>query len=486
MNIETLRARLAELAEQRQALVSDMETITTGAESESRSEFTDDEQSRFDAAVEQINTVDGEMDDVEKRLADLERIAERQQRADDIQRRTPPAVHMDRDPFDLSDMRHAGRDELHARVRSVLDVDDERRMSLSSAEKESVEALLRSTDTRQGIIARHILATGSDDYKRGFGKLVAGEGWALTERERQAVDEARAASLTDAAGGYAVPFTLDTTIISTDAGSANPMRQIATVKQTVTDSWNGVSSAGVTAGWLAEEAEFGDNAPTLAGPAIPVYKAGALVPFSFEVGMDWMNMEADLRSMFQDAKDDLEATAHFTGTASAQPTGITKALDGTSSEIAPTTAETFAVADVYKVEEALAPRYRARASWTANKAIYNDIRQFGTTDAYHGFWERLGAGQPAQLLGYNAYEASAMDGAINAAASEDNFVLILGDFSYYYIVDRIGMSVELVPHLTATANNLPNGQRGLMAWWRTGADSVNDGAFAMLSIPTTA
>lgn len=484
MNIETLRARLAELAEQRQAAVAGMETITDAAEAEQRSEFTDDEQTSFDAAVEQVRSIDAELDDVEKRLADLEAIAARQERADSIQRRTPPNVHRDRDPFDMSDLRGAGRDELHARVRSVLDVDDERRMSLSSREKESVEGLLRSTDNRQGIIARHILATGSESYKRGFAKLVSGDAWALTEDERRAVDEARAASLTDAAGGYAVPFTLDPTIISTDAGSVNPMRMLATVKTTLTDSWNGVSSAGVTAGWLAEEAEFGDNAPTLAQPAIPVYKAGALVPFSFEVGMDWANMESDVRAMFMTAKDDLEATAHFTGTGTAQPTGITKALDGTASEIAPATAETFAVADVFAVEEALAARYRARASWTANKAIYNDIRQFGTA-AQYDLWERLGAAQPAQILGYNAYEASAMDGAINAAATEDNFVLILGDFSYYYIVDRVGMSVELVPHLTDTANNLPNGQRGLMAWWRTGGDSVNDGAFAMLSIPTT-
>ena len=33
----------------------------------------------------------------------------------------------------------------------------------------------------------------------------------------------------------------------------------------------------------------------------------------------------------------------------------------------------------YAVEEALPAKYRARAAWAGNKAIYNDIRQFDTS-----------------------------------------------------------------------------------------------------------
>jgi HK97 family phage major capsid protein len=121
----------------------------------------------------------------------------------------------------------------------------------------------------------------------------------------------------------------------------------------------------------------------------------------------------------------------------------------------------------------------------ANKAIYQLVRQFDTAGGA-GLWERIGAGQPAELLGYPAYEASAMDGSWNAAATANNYIMVLGDFSSYVIVDRVGMSVELVPHLFATGNNRPSGQRGFWAWWRTGADSVDDGAFTLLDLPTTA
>ncbi len=53
------------------------------------------------------------------------------------------------------------------------------------------------------------------------------------------------------------------------------------------------------------------------------------------------------------------------------------------------------------------------------------------------------------------------------------------------IVDRVGMNIELVPHLFG-ANRRPTGQRGLYAWLRAGADSIDDNAFRMLNVATTA
>jgi HK97 family phage major capsid protein len=480
MNIETLRARLAELAEQRTGLVAEMEAVTAAAEAESRSEFNDDEQARFDAAVAAVNAADGEIEATSERLAELEKIAARQAVADDIQRRTPvPNINRNEDPFDLSGLGWgAGRDELHARARTVLD-DERSGLGIGADERAQVETLMRSIDTPRGDLAKRILVTGKPAYRSAFAKVMSDNQHALTDAERQALAEVRAASLTDAAGGYAVPFTLDPTIIDTGDHSVNPFRQLATVRSIVTDSWNGVSSAGVTASWDGEEVEVSDDAPTLAQPSIAVHKAAAFVPFSIEIGMDWAGMESDVRMMFSQARDDLEAAAHATGTGTGQPTGIVTALTGGGSVVPSATTDTFAVGDLYAIEEALPARYRARASWVANKAIYNDVRQFGTADS-HALWERLGAGQPANLLGYPSFEASEMDPSITAAA--DNYVLILGDFSNYYIIDRIGMSVELVPHLFATANNRPTGQRGLYAYWRTGADSVNDGAFRMLNV----
>ena len=155
------------------------------------------------------------------------------------------------------------------------------------------------------------------------------------------------------------------------------------------------------------------------------------------------------------------------------------ALVAGSRTTATSTSNALVVADLYSVMEAVGPRFRGRASWAMNIAILNDIRQLATANNYHAFTVDLTSGGPSQLLGRPVYESSDMDGTYG---SGENYAAVFGDFSSYVIYDRVGMSVELIPHLFATQNNRPSGQRGFYAHWRVGADSVNDSAFTVLNI----
>lgn len=449
-------------------------------------EITAEQDERLDAAIAELPEREALLVKLEERAAIIERAALQPDhdatRAGWVPGSAPGQINK-RDPYDLSDLRYgAPASEVRDRAHAVIDDVS----GLEPRHREQADQVMRSVD-RDGAVARHIVTTGNPEYRSAFTKALAGESDAWTNAEREAVQAVRASSLTNSAGGFAVPFTLDSTIIDTGSHSTNPFRQISRTVQTTTNSWNGVTSAGVTASWDGEAAEVSDDAPTLGQPSIPVFKGAAFVPFSIEIGMDWAGMESDIRRMIAVAKDDLEGAAFVSGNGTSAPQGVITALDGTASEIAPTTAETFAVADVYKLESALEARYGARAAWVAHKVWYNAIRQFDTAGG-NALWEHIGGGRPSELLGYPAYESSDMDGVLpNAAASADNFGLLVGDFENgYVIVDRIGMSVELVPHLFATANNLPSGQRGFYAHWRTGAEVVNPSAIKVLSIPTTA
>ena len=472
----TREEALAFLRECRSAMTHLVDTIGT----ESRSEFDDGEEARWGQLDAWVSSTEAHV----ARLDRIEAIADvPENRSSGVGIHAPNInTRTSTDPFDTSDLRfNTPVSELRGRVRTAIEgikhLDDDSRSKATR--------LVESIDTPDGRLARHILATGSDAYRSGFQKLVGGQEFLLDDAEKRAISEARAASLTDAAGGFAVPFTLDPTIIDTRTGVSNPFRAISRVVQTMTENWNGVSSAGVTASWDAEAAEVSDDAPTLAQPSIPVYKGQAFVPFSVEIGGDWASIESDLRNMIVNARDDLEATAFAVGSGSAQPTGIVTALVGTASEINVSTSEALVAADLYAMENALRPTAQTNASFVANKAIYNLIRQFDTGGGAQ-LWERIGAGMPGQLLGYNAYPSSAMDGVFSAAATANNYIAVLGDFSRYVIVDRVGLSVELVPHLFHTSNNRPSGSRGFLAWWRTGADSVDDGAFVLLDLPTSA
>lgn len=483
--LEALRAALEALHEQRNAAMTEMTTLqdTLQADAE-RSMFTPDEDERFTTLVGEVRGIDSECEGIEAQIKDLEAI---EARSAAIADRAPININRGltrQDPYgevrsDISEH------EARGRVERSLELSD----GLSAEERAAAMATVREVDRgkrHENRVARHMLLTGSPEYRSAFSKLIEGGGYTLSMEEARAVEAVRAASLTGNAGGFAVPYTIDPTIIDTRTGTVNPMRDIATIKRISTNKWTGVSSAGVTASWDGEATQVSDDSATLAAPEIVAAKAQAFVPFSIEVGEDWEAMESDVRIMFANAKDDLEAVAHFTGDGSDKPQGIVDQLDGTASEVAAAVAETFSSADLYALETALPARFRngGRATWTANKAIYNLVRQFADNDD-GDLWVRLGAGQPNELIGYRAEEASAMDSGFDAAADADNFLAILGDFSQYYIVDRIGMNVELVAHLMG-ANQRPTGQRGLYAYWRTGGEAVNINAFRMLNVATAA
>ena len=160
-----------------------------------------------------------------------------------------------------------------------------------------------------------------------------------------------------------------------------------------------------------------------------------------------------------------------------------------ASEVDTATAEVLALADIYSTYAALPPRHRnGNTAAIAEWSTLNEIRRLLAAAGDRSSFNEATATMPATLFGWPILEASSADAfsAVDAAASAVSLLLYVGDWSNYVIVDRVGMNVENVPHLFATANNRPSGQRGLLAWWRNGAESVNDDAFRVTTLTTTA
>lgn len=390
-----------------------------------------------------------------------------------------------RNPWDLSEVRTFGRDpgsvsnELRARALSGI----EKIKGTSDNVRQAMAKIIEQNDTVDSKLARQFLVTSSPAYTRAFSKAARGKQHTWTPEEAAAVDQVdqfRAMSLTDSNGGYLVPFQLDPTVIITSDGSLNQIRQAARVVMATGDVWNGVSAGQVSWSWDAEASEVSDDAPTFAQPSIPNYTARGFVPISIEALQDEQNVTSEVAKLLAFGKDTLESTAFATGSGSGQPTGIITALVASSPTVIvnSASADTFALADVYALNGALPARYRANASWLANNLIYNKVRAFDTAGGA-GMWVQLPDGRPGQMMGRPVYEAETVDGTYG---SGENYVLVFGDFSNYVITDRIGLTVEFIPHLFHTSNNRPSGQRGWFAYYRTGADSVNDGAFRVLDV----
>lgn len=371
------------------------------------------------------------------------------------------------------------RRDVEERAKRIVEADD----SLTDEQRDLLDSRLRNTSINKGgALARHLVTTGRPAYRSAFAKMVRMDGGAyLTPEEAAAVDEVRAMEIgTDSEGGFLVPFILDPTVILANAGRVNPMRELATVRTVAADNWQGVTSAGVTASWDDEEGEVSDDSPTFAQPAIPVRTPKAFIMYSVEAEDDITGLATDATMMLNDAKDDLEAAGFTLGTGSSnQPTGLVTGLVAASSIVTSAGTDAYAVADVYALQNDLPSRYEANATWQMNKSVINLTRQFGTADS-HAMLSHLGDGQPPQLLGDSLYKNSSLDGSITADAA--NYVAVYGDIARAYrINDRIGLTVERVPHLFG-GNGRPTGQRGWFARWRVGAGIVDGNAARVLNV----
>lgn len=437
-------------------------------------ELDDDQSTRFDALMGEVDVLAEERARITKRDEARAKVAAlAKEQPDAVKDPEVPNFNRGGDVYDVP--AYAAPAEYRSRAHDAIEKTAD--WEITQAQKEQVARYVDRFDG-SGQISKLVLATGSKSYKDAWTKAVTGREMLLTDGERASLQ--RAMSLTNGSGGFAVPFPIDPTLIQLGDGSSNPFRRISRVVPITTDSWQGVASSQLTASWDAEAVEVSDDTTTFTQPTVTAHKAAAFVPTSIEIAGDYPNLVGDLQTLFMDAKDRLEATAFATGSGSGQPFGIVTAIDGTGNDTSSASTDTFALADVYNVHETLGPRYRDRGTWVANVAIINDIRQFATANNYHGFTVDLTAAGVSALLGRPIVESSAMDGTITALA--ENNVLVFGDFSNYLIADRVGFNVEYIPHLFATANNLPSGQRGFYAYWRVGADSINDDAFVLLNV----
>jgi HK97 family phage major capsid protein len=428
--------------------------------------FTDSQTVEWNDLNEELENIRQHVEELEARQARLEDLTragsvESEKRVD--YSRGVKKTRVPDDPSDLTAYRAmtSSIDEYNAALKEgALKIVENMVPANPHANREDAQAridqLVRYTDsTDDPALSRRIIATSGAMYQRAFGKKMKGD--------YCSPDEERALSLTTTAGGYAVPYTLDPTVILVSTGAINPVRQIADVVTITGNNWIGISSTGITAAYGAEVTETSDNAPTLAQPSANVEKAQAFVPMSIEISEDWASIQSELAMLLGDAKDVLENTQFLTGLghSSNAPQGLI-AVGGATAVVSTATTAVMAVADIYSLEATLNPRFRTRGTFVGSKAAFQKIRQFDTGGGA-SLWTQLQFGNPADLIGYPAYEWSAFSSAVTTSGST---VMTFGDFSKFKIIDRVGMNLEVIPHLFATANNRPSGSRGLYAYWR--------------------
>lgn len=472
MTLAEMRARLDEIAER----------FTEINDEAGDGSLAEERQGEWDGLEAEYDSLTAAVKQAEARQARVAALAERQGSTERVAPQAPAFHKKQDDIFDLAELRslsYSGEDFLRkvsdnamraveegkfANVRAVKGV------SREDAQERCAE-LLETADTEGRDLAKRYLVTGSETYQSAFGKVLRyGSDAMCTNEERQTLLRAQTLG-TDANGGYAVPFQLDPTVIYTNAGVVNPIRELARVETIVGKEWQGITTTGTSVSRAAESAEVGDNSYTFAQPTLRTNRVQGFVPFSIELDLTWSALSTEITRALVDAKAN-EEDSFITGDGtSTNPGGVAGTLSGT---VTAGGSASLAAADIYALHAAIDPRWEANATFLGHKGIYNKIRQFDTSGGAQ-LWAHIGDGQPNGLMGYPAANASAMASALTTG----NKVLILGDFSQFLIVDRIGMTVELIPHLLGS-NRRPTGQRGVYAVWMNNSKVLVPGAFEVL------
>jgi len=435
--------------------------------------LTDEEQRAWDEGVAYVR-------ETERTLRRYEEARALAARPGHIEPASPGAV-VRRDPFEALTRRadQSDREYRRALVDGLLRANESR---IEGGDNQAhFERLIKRhvSDTEW---ARNLLARSRDVYAEAFSKAVTGREMFLTDEERAAL-----AVGTNTQGGYLVPTHLDPTLILTNSGSSNAIRSISRVV-TLTggaNTWNGVTTAGATASWDGELVEVSDDTPEVDRASVPTHKAQALIQASIEAFEDITGLAGDVAMLLADARDRLEGAAHATGSGSAQPTGIFTALDAnTNVEVIATTAATIGLVDIHDVYQKVPVRWRGRGTWLMHPVYALAIKALGSAVSA-SFTTDLTQPTAGRLLGRPVVESDDAP-SVQTTTTNDNEI-VFGDFSNYVIVDKPGgTSIEFIPHLFNTANNLPDGRRAWYMHWRNGADSVNDNAFRLLQDKTSA
>lgn len=170
-----------------------------------------------------------------------------------------------------------------------------------------------------------------------------------------------------------------------------------------------------------------------------------------------------------------ENKAFLTGSGSQRPLGVfTASSDGitTSQDVTMSSTTAFTADDLIDAKESLKDQYQMRSTWLFHRDFRKRVRKLkdGNGNYIWGFGLQ---GQPDTLL---ERPVVADENAPNTFTT-GQYIAVLGDFSFYWIQDGVGMEIQLLQELFAL-----KGQVGWVARKETDAMPVLAEAFRRLKL----
>jgi HK97 family phage major capsid protein len=272
---------------------------------------------------------------------------------------------------------------------------------------------------------------------------------------------------TGGTGGYAVPVQIDPSFQIGGSGALCPLRQLATVKQTIGQIYRPITTDGATAYYGAEAADMAAGEPTLDAPPDVYNEIGhSWVRYSFEAGDDIIGFGAELSKLLADARDVLDAVKFVSGAghASHEPEGLLTGLSGTQ--------EVAALLNTDNVRTLIGD---VPARFAPGSVVLSNL---ATLLRVHAL---VGGGSDEPPVVELGDHPTVLNRPWHECSTIPNEIMVAGDCRAGFVIsDRIGFRVELAPVLIDGTTGRPTGERGMLAWWRSGSKTVVPNAFRFI------
>jgi len=252
---------------------------------------------------------------------------------------------------------------------------------------------------------------------------------------------------TGSAGGFLVPTDQRRELVLESGVGGGRVRGISTRLQTTRDSGTLPATNDATT-WIpvAEEAAFAESNPTLSEVAFTIRKIGRLNKVSNELLDDSAtDIPTLLNLLLGRSLGRYEDQQAIEGDGTTEPAGLPTAglAQGTIPDaVFPTAVATEpTAADILFAFFALPEQFRDNATWFTTSSFLAKIMGIGAAAAGIHATELLTASPITQLLGrpYILFDGTGWDDAAAIAVNEE--LGAIGDFSFYYFIDRIGLTV---------------------------------------------
>ncbi len=283
----------------------------------------------------------------------------------------------------------------------------------------------------------------SDAYKKAFWSMV---------RSRAVVPSIRDALQvgTDSEGGFTVPDEFEHTLIE-GLQDENIMRGIVHIITTSSgDRRIPIVTSKGSASWIEEEARYPESDDSFGQISLSAHKVGCMIRISEELLNDSaFDLAAYISHEFSRRVGAAEEEAIITGDGSHKPTGLLHATLGAQTGVTAASATAITADELIDLQHSLKAGYRRRACFIMNDATIKAIRKLKDGNGQYLWQPGLMYGQPDTLLNQKVLTSNYMP--LPAAG---NKAILYGDYSYYWLADREGRSMQRLNELYAETGQI--------------------------------